>query len=287
MDGANSHDGQRAGIRESLRWIEATSVWLNGLCSCPAYAADREADIMALLVRARQLEHAADYLIRCQHTHALPEGGRLWQQLAQAPVLGQVRFELSAGRGRKARSVTQRIRVQRVQLDDGAKQCLPVTCVLAEEIGAPKGAKPVLWRLLSNRQVDTLEQALELIDWYRPRWEIELLFLILKEGCRIEALQLQDIQRIETVLALYLVVAWLINQLMRLGRALPQLPADVLLDRDEWRAAYALIKKPVPRNTPPLGEVIRLIAQLGGLPGAQGGCCQDAMAGLAGCGRVR
>lgn len=72
----------------------------------------------------------------------------------------------------------------------------------------------MVWRLLSNRAVQTLEQAVELIDWYRARWEIELFFLILKEGCRIEALQLEDVERIETALALYLVVAWRINRLM-------------------------------------------------------------------------
>ena len=60
------------------------------------------------------------------------------------------------------------------------------------------------WRLLSNRQVGTLEQAVELIDWYRARWEIKLFFLILKEDCRIEALQLGSAERIETALALYL-----------------------------------------------------------------------------------
>ena len=48
----------------------------------------------------------------------------------------------------------------------------------------------VVWRLLSNRTVETLEQAAELLDGYRVRWEIEWFFLILKEGCRIEALQL-------------------------------------------------------------------------------------------------
>lgn len=50
-----------------------------------------------------------------------------------------------------------------------------------------------------------LAQAGELLDWYRVRREIELLFLILKEGCRVEALQLEDVNRIETVLALHLV----------------------------------------------------------------------------------
>lgn len=76
--------------------------------------------------------------------------------------------------------------------------------------------------------------------------------------------------RIETALALYLVVAWRINRLMRLGRTLPELPADVLLEADEWKAGYVLNKKPVPKKTPALQDVIRLIAQLGGFLGRKG-----------------
>jgi hypothetical protein len=145
-----------------------------------------------------------------------------------------------------------------------------VRFVLAEKIDPPAGAKPVIWRLLSNRAVDTLAQATERVDWYRARWEIELFFLSLKEGCRIEALQLENIERIETALALYLVVAWRINRLMRLGRALPELPVDLMLEADEWKAAYILNRKKVPRQTPPLCEVIRLIARLGGFLGRKG-----------------
>lgn len=221
-------------------------------------------------MRAKEWNHAADYLIRCQYDRALPGGGKLWARLVQAPVLGQVRFELPAGRGRKARVVVQRIRTERIDISDGAKGSLGVTCVLAEEIDPPAGARPVIWRLLSNRAVNTLEQAVELVDWYRARWEIELFFLILKEGCHIEALQLGERDRIETALALYLVVAWRINRLMRLGRVLPELPAEVLLEVDEWKAAYVLNKKPVPKETPPLREVIRLIARLGGFLGRKG-----------------
>lgn len=129
---------------------------------------------------------------------------------------------------------------------------------------------PVVWRLLSNRAVENLEQAVELIDWYRARWEIEQFFLILKEGCRIEALQLGEVERIENALALYLVVSWRINRLMRLGRNLPDLPADLLFEADEWRAAYILNKKRPPKEMPSLNAVVRLIAQLGGFLGRKG-----------------
>lgn len=261
-------DGQRPGIKESLRWIEGYERVAERAKALPSvrqvYVADREADILALLVKARDLEYAADYLVRCQHNRALPSGDKLWAKLAQAPVLGSVRFELPSGRGRKGRCVQQNIRAEQVEIGDGAGGQLSVTCVLAEESNPPAGSKPVLWRLLSNRPVRTLEEAIGLIDWYRARWEIELFFLILKEGCRIQALQLGHIERIETALALYLVVAWRINRLMRLGRSLPELPADLLFEKDEWQAAYILNKKPVPKTAPQLNAVVRLIARLGG-----------------------
>lgn len=261
-------NGQRPGIKESLRWVEGYERVAERAQALPqvrqVYVADREADILALLVKARDLEYAADYLVRCQHNRALPSGDKLWARLSEAPVLGSVRFELPAGRGRKARPVQQNIRAEQIEIPDGAGGQLKVTCILAEEVNPPAGSKPVVWRLLSNRPVNALEQAVELIDWYRARWEIELFFLILKEGCRIEALQLGRIERIETALALYLVVAWRINRLMRLGRSLPELPANLLFEQDEWQAAYILNKKPVPKTVPQLNSVVRLIARLGG-----------------------
>ena len=267
-------DGTRAGVLESTRWIESYERVAEQALRLPhtrhICVADRESDIMALLVRARELDHAADYLVRSQHNRALPEGGKLWEKVGQAPVLGHVCFDLPAGRGRKARAVKQEVRVERVTLKDGAKGQVQVTCVVAAEIDAPAGVKPVLWRLLTNRQASTLEQACALIDWYRARWEIELFFLVLKEGCRVERLQLGDSERLQTALALYMVIAWRINRLMRLGRALADLPADLVFESDEWKAAFILNKKPVPKQVPELNTVIRLIAQRGGFLARKG-----------------
>jgi hypothetical protein len=38
-----------------------------------------------------------------------------------------------------------------------------------------------------------------LIDWYRARWEIELFFHVLKNGCRVEALQLEPLAKLSAV----------------------------------------------------------------------------------------
>jgi hypothetical protein len=103
----------------------------------------------------------------------------------------------------------------------------------------------------------------ELIDWYRTRWEIEMLFDILKNACRVEALELSRIDRLERALAMFMVVAWRIAYLIRLGRASPDLDARRYFDWAEIKAAYMLTKK-LQSDRPSLNEVLRLIAQRGG-----------------------
>lgn len=57
---------------------------------------------------------------RCQHDWALPEGGKLWARMAQAPQLGRVVFDLPPGRGHQARRVTQSLRADVIELADGS-----------------------------------------------------------------------------------------------------------------------------------------------------------------------
>ena len=214
-------DAPRGGVLESVRWVESYERIAEQARALPetrhVCIGDRESDMLSLLVKARDLGYPADYLVRCQHNRVLPEGDKLWERVMAGAPLGSVRFELPAGRGRKARPVEQALRAERIELADRQGGTLEVTCLIATEINAPAGSKPVCWRLLTNRAVPTLAAAVELLDWYRARWEIELFFLVLKEGCRVERLQLADTDRLQTALALYMVIAWRINRLMRLG----------------------------------------------------------------------
>lgn len=145
-----------------------------------------------------------------------------------------------------------------------------MTCVIAREVDAPVGVKPLEWRLLTNRLVLNLESAVELIDWYRCRWEIETLFHVLKSGCRVEALQLDSVAKLELALALYLVVSWRIAHLVRIGRIHPNLPAELFFAETEWTGAYVLNRKKLPKQMPPVRDVVRLIAQLGGFLARKG-----------------
>jgi Transposase Tn5 dimerisation domain/Transposase DNA-binding len=266
--------GPRPGLLESTRWIEGYERMAELAGELPGTrlvcVGDRESDLLALMVKARDCGHAADYLVRCKHNRVLSQGAKLWDEVMACVPLGCIGFELPAGRGRKARTVTQELRTQPLVLSDRHGGQVEVTCLIATEVDAPAGATPVVWRLLTNRTVATLAAAIELVDWYRARWEIELLFLTLKEGCRVEALQLSTLARIERALAVYLVVAWRIGWLMRLGRTCPDWDAEPLLTREEWQAAWIVARKTPPTHTPTLRAALHMIARLGGFLGRKG-----------------
>jgi hypothetical protein len=128
----------------------------------------------------------------------------------------------------------------------------------------------VEWRLLTNRAAESLEAVVELIDWYRCRWEIETFFHVLKNGCRVEALQLGSVAKLALALAVYLVVSWRLARLVKLGRTHPDLEARALFTETEWKGAYILAKKAIPKTAPSIREVVRQIAMLGGFLGRKG-----------------
>lgn len=106
----------------------------------------------------------------------------------------------------RRRAVHQQIWSRRIDLPDAEGGVVPVSCLVAREIPAPADVTPTECRLLTNRDVLDLAEAAQLIDWYRARWEVEIFVHVLKNGCRVEALQLSTIDRIERALAVFMIV---------------------------------------------------------------------------------
>jgi len=281
---ARQPKGEDGQIDEAQRWLESYGhlVGLSQEFSSTKLVCvgDRESDTMALFEQGQRSGWAVDVLVRAKHDRVLPgkDAGKLWARVMGSAALGAVEFEVPSGRGRKARAVRQELRAQRVVLRAGkpgknnepGQPAIEMTCLIASEVNVALGAKPVIWRLLTNRSIDTLEQACQVLEWYRARWEIELLFLVLKEGCRVERLQLSTLERLETALAMYLIIAWRINRLMRLGRQLPELPAELFFEDIEWQAAFILTRQKPPKTAPTLNTVVRLVARLGGFLARKG-----------------
>ncbi len=83
--------------------------------------------------------------------------------------------------------------------------------MLVTEVAPPAGEPPLRWLLLTNLPLETVEQALACVRWYRWRWLIEQFHFILKSGCRVEQLQLRDGARLQRAVAVVAGVAgWLL-----------------------------------------------------------------------------
>jgi hypothetical protein len=258
--------------KESLRWVEG----YKKVCALQeeaketrlVYLADRDSDLFELFEAAAS--GSAAWLIRAAQDRAVQDGGLLWERVRQSPCLGQIEFNLAPARGRKTRRVVQRLRAMRVLLrppyrPDKKLSPVEVTALLAEEEAPPAGEDPIQWLLLSSLPVENLSEAHEKIQWYLCRWQIEVYFHILKNGCKVEDLQLQSRERIEVALALYLIVAWRVLYLTRLGRTVPDLCCEVAFSPQEWQAAYLVSKRQRPPSKPPrLQEILTLVAGLGG-----------------------
>jgi hypothetical protein len=260
--------------KESVRWVDGYQR-VNELAEqLPGtrltYVADREADIHDLFVEAPCPESAADWLVRGKHDRVLGDGRTVRQHLAEAPVLTETTFERPATHGSKARVVQQQIKVLRVTLPAPSRpdRTLPdveVTALLATEPQPPAGEEPVEWLLLTNLPVETSEQALEKLQWYLCRWQIEVFFRILKSGCRIEKLRLEKLERLEPALAFYMIIAWRVLFVTMLGRECPEMPCNVVFEQAEWQAVYIVTERKAPPEKPPtLDQMVPRIAGLGG-----------------------
>ncbi len=260
-------------VKESTRWLEGYAIVAELAERVPAsrlvYVTDREGDIRALMDLAAERGHPADWLVRAQHNRNTTTGEKLWDRLARDEPLGEVEFRLPAAPDRPARLVRQTLYRQAVTLPaHHGTSAVTVTAVLAREEHPPAGEKAIEWRLLTNRTAETLEAVVELIDGYRRRWLVEIFFRILKSGCRVEALQLGTLERLERALVIYLIIAWRILHLVTWGRDCPNLPCDVVFDPEEWQAAWIVAHRcPPPETPPPLGQMVRLIAGFGGFLG--------------------
>lgn len=269
--GSKASDLAAPTVAESRRWMEGYQRVAEMAARLPetrlVYVADREADIGEWIGWAGAQQNPADWLVRSTHNRKVAgEGAKLWDGFRPDHQVGSVTFTLPARARQPCRQVTQALSVRRCRIVT-PQGPVGVTALLAREENPPAGCPPVEWRLLTNRRVDSAEQAAELIDWYRARWEIEMFFHVLKTGCKVESLQLSSMDRVERALALYMLVAWRVLRLMRLGRACPSLSCEVFFSREEWQAAYWVARKPLPAEPPQLNVMIRMVAGFGGFLG--------------------
>jgi len=284
---------QRAAIpieeKESHRWVEALRRAGQEAQHCPSTqlvcVADSEADIYELMAEATAEPQSVDWIVRAAQNRAVQaETGEkhLREHLLTQPVLFTHTVQV---RGRKAkisgetrgrrqprdsREAEMEVRAACVTLRPPwrADRKLPpvaVNTVLVREVDPPETDVAVEWLLLTSLPVDEIGQVRLVIQYYCVRWMIDVLFRVLKSGCRVEERRFKHIDRLLPCLAVYLIVAWRTLYVCRLGRGCPNINCEAVFEAAEWKSVWKVIhRSPPPSVPPPLDEMVRLVAQLGG-----------------------
>ena len=126
--------------------------------------------------------------------------------------------------------------------------------VHAREEHPPAKTEALEWFVLTTVPVTSADDATRILQWYALRWRIEDYFRILESGCKVEELQHHSAERLERAIAIKMVVSWRIQLMVRLGREVPELPAELLFSDVELRVLATFARS---RNLSPpqhLGE---------------------------------
>ena len=269
--------------REAERWLRGIETCQEQLSDCEVvHVTDREGDKYELL--AHLVEHDEGFVIRSRHDRRLaPEYGEqsLRELAKQQPVVLQRDVRLSrrvapsAPRSRRltparqARAATLSVTATSVSLrrpnslSKDFAATLAINVVHVEELNPPAGQQPVVWTLLTNQPIDTIEQVAEIIDVYRYRWLIEELFKAFKSGCGYEQRQFETLHALLTLMAVCLPIAVELLWIRSRVSEEPDAPATEIVTEQQIEVLRAMGHRPVPPN-PTAAQILLAIAGLGG-----------------------
>lgn len=259
--------------KESYKWLAALSETVHYTpegTQC-VHMGDSESDIFELFDHARTLQ--TDLLVRAGQDRTLcePEIGCLWNYLAARTIAGHLKVHVPEDHDQAKREAIVSVRFAKITLKSPGhlrsriKDC-PMYAVLAQEENPPADVEALCWLLLTTVPVLTFADAQERIQWYCHRWKIEVYHKILKSGCQIEKAQLNKVERLLPMLALFCIIAWRLFWMTYLTRHQPDAPCTSFLSQAEWQALYAFIHKTtaLPPTVPTVQQATRWIARLGG-----------------------
>jgi hypothetical protein len=271
--------------KEQRRWLELAEEVEAALEGCikPIHVMDREADSYEIF--DGMMSAGRRFVIRLTHNRVLQGGeSKLFDELKQ--VEGIAEREVPLGhRKRSAAPSHRKIHPPRAarsaklafaattvclprppHLESSLAKKLQLNVVRVFEVDTPAGCEPVEWRLVTTEPIDTTEQVLAIVDFYRKRWVIEEIFKSLKTGCSVEKRQLESLDGLLKMIALFVPIAWSLLRLRVLARESADTPADIVLTQ-----AQIAILQSTPRSKARIGsrhpsvrDALLAIAALGG-----------------------
>lgn len=239
-------DGEHEVVEnEGRKWEKGVEAGLERVPSGvrPRFVFDRGGDSYDVLSRIKGGE--AGFVIRSNQNRVMrsPEGerSRLHEWIRGKQNIGEmerqiyregkgkvdVDFEVQAG---KCEVLAPHPRREKME-DEGAVGVNVVRVVEKEG-----GEEPIEWILMTDRDLQGMEDAREVIDLYEHRWKIEEWHECLKQrGADFEKRQLEEWERMDRLLGVISVVSWRLLGLRDLAREQEDRDAQECLTEAEMR----------------------------------------------------
>lgn len=268
--------------KEAYRWIEAAhqSKELLRTARSITFIEDRAGDIYEQFATIPDAN--TNLIIRSKDNRNVNGNAKLYPTLAKAPKAGELTVDIAKDirkdtKGRRALLAVRYCPVA-IRCPDGKKgvsQEVKLWAVEAKEINA-KVSTPIVWRLLSTKEITCFEEALFLIERYKCRWYIEQFFrLMKKKGFQLEDSQLESawaIRKLSVLLAG--VILRIMQMLLAYGKEQDQ-PIEDVYSKKEIKCMQQLLvqlqtsKARNPFATTSLRWATWIMARLGGWKGGR------------------
>jgi len=257
--------------KESVRWLDnlRQSIDLLGDPSRCIHVGDRESDIFELYCLTQEL--GTHFIVRMQTDRLAGDGAHtISSEMEEIAIKGLHRVQVRDQNGEMT-AVTLELKCKRIHVQPPiGKQkrypALDLTVIYATERDAPKGRKPIDWKLMTDLPARTRAEVIEKIDWYALRWKIEVFHKILKSGCKAEDSKLRTADRLANLMAVYCILSWRVFWLTMLNRAAPDAAPTTALTASEITLLDQLVADAGNRQCRPgtLSYYLTKLARLGG-----------------------
>ena len=252
--------------KESIKWLHSLeNVHGTGIKepSQLIHIGDRENDIYEYFCECERLN--THFIVRAC-VNRLANESTLVEEIAchRRSFKHRIQFIQSDGKMIKA---TLELKYRRLVLHPsmGKQKAYPdliVTVVSAVEIDAPANRKPISWNFITNLPVDGKRNLIQVLEWYKQRWKVEIYFKVLKSGFRIEESKLRTADRLSKLISIYCILAWRIQWITWLKREHDKLKPDFVFNVIERKLLKHYHKKPDEVET--LNDYILQLAKMGG-----------------------
>ena len=229
---------------------------------------DREGDAFDIIKNCISLGH--DFVIRAVNNRLLNNSkeDKLFDLVSNLKPAGQIVLDIRKRPQQIPRKAKLDVGFSKIEIKSPKSrkgEIIECNIVHVIEKDPPEGQEPLEWLLLTSVEVNSFEDACQIIEWYKCRWIIEEYHKGIKTGCNVEKKQLKTGKRLENFLGLANIVALRLLKLRDVARNMPEISAKKIID--PLKVDILIKYNEINKEDITIYEYCREVAKIGGFIG--------------------